>query len=271
MPEENLKDVAKKVKISILKMVSRAKTPHVGSSISIIEILTALYFKILKIDPNNPLDPERDRFILSKGHAVAGLYAVLAERGFIRNEQLGEFYVNGGHFPGHATKGDIPGIEASAGSLGHGLPIGVGIALAAKRDGKNHRTFVLLSDGECDEGSTWEAILFAGHHKLDNLVAIIDYNKWQSFGKVKNIMDLEPFAAKWKDFNWSVQEVDGHDIEAVISALAQIPFESSRPSVLIAHTIKGRGLPSLEDKLESHYLNISHEEVKKIIEEINRS
>jgi len=270
MSKENLEDIVKEIKILTLKMVSRAKTPHVGSSFSVIEILTALYFKILKIDPNNLNNLERDRFILSKGHAVAGLYATLAIKGFINPEKLlNEFYSNGSYFPGHVSRGEVPGIEVSAGSLGHGLSMGVGMALAAKKDNKNYRTFVLLSDGECDEGSNWEAILFAGHHKLDNLIAIIDYNKWQSFGKTKDVLELEPFTAKWKDFNWGVQEVDGHDIRGIVSSLNNIPFESSRPSVLIAHTIKGKGLPLLEDKLESHYFNISPEEAEKIIKEIN--
>lgn len=264
MAEENLKNIAKKIRLSVLEMISRTRTAHIGSSLSAIDILTALYFKILNVEPNNHLDPERDRFILSKGHAAAGFYATLAARDFISKERLNEFYVNGSFLPGHASKGEIPGIEASTGSLGHGLPIGVGMAWAAKKDGQSHRIFVLLSDGECDEGSNWEAILFAGHHKLDNLVAVVDYNKWQSFGRTKDVLDLEPFTAKWKAFNWSVREVDGHDIEKIVSVLKQIPFESPRPSVVIAHTVKGKGLLSLEDKLESHYIHPSPEEVANI-------
>ena len=264
----HLKNLSKKIKLLTLDMIVKAKTPHIGSCFSIIEILTALYFKVLNSDPHNPQSPTRDRFLLSKGHAAASLYATLAVKGFIPHSALNEFCTNGSFFPGHSSAGHVPGIEASTGSLGHALPIGVGMAVAAKRDSAKHRIFVLLSDGECDEGSNWEAILFAGHHKLSNIVVIVDYNKWQSFGKTKDILDLEPFAAKWKDFNWSVREVDGHDEAAIVAALEQIPFTESSPSVLIAHTVKGKNLLSYEDKLESHYVNPSAEDQEKIIKGI---
>ncbi len=270
MIKKDLKKIAKEVRLSVLEMISRTKTAHIGSSSSAIEILISLYFEVLNVDPGDPSNPNRDRFILSKGHAAAGLYATLAAKGFIEKEDLNKYYANGSFLPGHVSRGNIPGIEASTGSLGHGLPIGTGMAWLAKKDGRRHRVFVLLSDGECDEGSTWEAVLFAGHHRLDNLVAIIDYNKWQSFGRTEDILDLEPLAEKWRAFNWSVREVDGHDVERIVSVLKQVPFEASRPSAVIAHTVKGKGLPSLEDKLESHYLSPSTEEIEKIKEELNR-
>ena len=223
------------------------------------EILAVLYGgDVMRVDPARPDWPERDRFILSKGHGCAGLYAVLAESGFFPLEELDTFYLNGTRLAGHATT-TVPGVELSTGSLGHGLPVGTGMALAAKRwTGEGacptpHRVFVLLSDGECDEGSVWEAALFAPQHQLDNLVAIVDYNKIQSLGTVKEVMDLDPFADKWRSFRWGVREIDGHDVDAIADALRAVPFESGRPSCIIAHTVKGKGVSFMEDKLLWHY------------------
>lgn len=270
MQTEHLKKTANNIRALLLRLIPPTKDAHVGSSLSAVEILTALYFHALRVDPKNPNNPDRDRFILSKGHAGSALYATLAERGFIaKNELPSELYINGGHFPGHILKDNLPGIELSTGSLGHGLPVGAGMAFAAKRDKKSYRVFVLMSDGECDEGSSWEAILFAGHHKLDNLTAVVDYNKWQSFGRTKDILDLEPLADKWKSFNWAVREVDGHDLTGLVEALDGVPLEENKPSVLIAHTIKGKGVPSMEDKLESHYKLPSREEVEKVIRSLS--
>jgi len=252
-----LKKIAKEIRLRVLETVTRSNGPHIGSSLSAVEILTSLYFGIMKVNPNNP---NRDRFILSKGHAAAVLYATLAERGLFNKKDLKNYCKNESNLPGHSTKNCVPGVEVSAGSLGHGLPIGNGMALAGKKDKKNYRIFVLLSDGECDEGSTWEAILFAGHHKLDNLVAIVDYNKWQSFGRTKDVLDLEPFAQKWRDFKWGVKSVDGHDLEELVAAFKRVPFSKNKPSVIIANTIKGRGLPAMENTLESHYRSPTGEE-----------
>lgn len=270
MQIEHLIKTANNIRALLLRLIPRTKDAHAGSSLSAVEILTTLYFHALRIDHKNPNDPNRDRFILSKGHAVSVLYATLAERGFIaKNELPSELYMNGGYFPGHVSKGSLSGIEFSTGSLGHGLPVGAGMALAAKRDKKSHRVFVLLSDGECDEGSNWEAILFAGHHKLDNLIVVVDYNKWQSFGRTKDVLDLEPFTDKWKSFNWAAQEVDGHDLVKLIGVLDSVPLERNKPSVIIAHTVKGKGVSSIEDRLESHYKLPPGEEVDKIIRSLS--
>ena len=192
-------------------MIHRAKSSHLGSAYSMADLLAVLYSRILRIDPQKPDAADRDRFVLSKGHACAALYAVLAEQGFFPKEWLQHFYQDGARLAGHATHVGVPGVEVSTGSLGHGLPLACGMALAGKRDRQAYRVFTMLSDGECDEGSTWEAALFAPHHQLDNLIAIIDYNQIQSLGTVKEVLDLEPFADKWKAFGWAVREIDGHD------------------------------------------------------------
>lgn len=232
------------------------------------DLLAALYLRVLRVDPTRPDWAERDRFILSKGHACAALYAALAFRGFFPEEWLDTFYQDGGRLAGHATHTGVPGVEFSTGSLGHGLPVATGMALAAKLDGKAHRIFALLSDGECDEGSTWEPALFAPHHKLDNLVVIVDYNKIQSLGRVEDVINLEPFGAKWSAFGWAVREIDGHDMGEVISALEAVPFEPGRPSCILAHTVKGKGVSFMEDKLLWHYRNPSAAEVDQAIAEL---
>ena len=234
-------------------MICRAKSSHIGSVYSAIDLLAVLYQSILRVDPAQPDWPDRDRFILSKGHACAGLYAALAERGVIPLSWLDEFFANGGRLAGHATHWGVPGVEVSTGSLGHGLPLACGMAIAGKRDGRPYRVFALLSDGECDEGSTWEAALFAAHHGLGNLIAIIDYNKIQSFGRVADVMVLEPFAAKWQSFGWSVCEIDGHDHPAIHQAFRQIPAAPLKPTCIIANTVKGKGVSFMEDKLLWHY------------------
>jgi transketolase len=232
------------------------------------ELLAVLYTRILRVDPHRPDWPDRDRFILSKGHACAALYAVLAQRGFFPEEWLETFYQDGAHLPGHATHAGIPGIEISTGSLGHGLSIACGIALAGKRDGKTYRAFSLLSDGECDEGSTWEAALFAPQHHLDNLIVIIDYNKIQSLGTVKEVLDLEPLAAKWQSFGWAVREVDGHNVEQIEENLKQVPWENTRPTCLIAHTVKGKGVSFMENNLLWHYRSPEGEELARALDEL---
>jgi transketolase len=249
-------------------MIHRAQSSHIGTNYSAAELLAVFYGKVLHIDPHNPSWPERDRFILSKGHGCAVLYATLAERGFFPLEWLDTFYQNGSFLAGHVTHTNVPGVEVSTGSLGHGLSIGAGMALAAKRDAKGYRVFVLLSDGECDEGSTWEPILFASQHKLDNLIAIVDYNKIQSLGTVKEVMDLEPFADKWRAFGWGVREIDGHDINEIETTLSKLAFEEGRPSCVIAHTIKGKGISFMENKLLWHYRSPQGEEFEAALAEL---
>jgi transketolase len=234
-------------------MLRDSKASHIGGNFSMAELLAVLYGKVLNVDPLNPTWPERDRFILSKGHAAAALYSVLAERGFFRHELLEGYYQNGSSLAGHATHTAAPGIEISTGSLGHGLSVASGMALAAKRDRRSYRVFCLLSDGECDEGSTWEPILFAPQHKLDNLVAIIDYNKIQSLGSVKEVMDLEPLGDKFRAFRWAVREIDGHSVTEIDDALANLPIEKDRPSCIISHTVKGKGVSFMENDLLWHY------------------
>ncbi len=263
-----LRRFAARIRRHTIEMTRRAKASHVGSSLSTVELLTVLYKKALRVDPANPDWPERDRFILSKGHGCASYYAVLAEAGFFPVEWLGTFYQDGSRLPGHATHTYVPGIEISTGSLGHGLSVATGMALAAKRDGRSHRVFCMLSDGECDEGSVWEPILFAAHHRLDNLVAIVDYNKIQSLGTVQEVMDLEPFGAKWEAFGWAVRELDGHDLEAIAEALLALPFEAGRPSCLIAHTVKGKGVSFMENRLLWHYRSPQGEEYTAAIAEL---
>jgi transketolase len=250
---EAARALARTIRRHVVQMTHRAKASHVGTSLSMAEILAVLYGGILRVDPSTLDSPDRDRFVLSKGHGCAGLYAVLAERGFFPVTRLAEFYQDGTRMAGHVTRGGIPGVEVSTGALGHGLSIACGMALAGRRDRRRFRVFALLSDGECDEGATWEAALLAAHHRLDALIAIVDYNKIQSLGTVKEVMDLDPFAEKWRSFRWAVREVDGHDVDAVAAALHDVPFESGRPTCLIAHTVKGKGVSFMEDKLLWHY------------------
>jgi transketolase len=260
--------LAQRLRVRSAHMIHRAKSSHLGSAFSMAELLAVLYTRILRVDPNRPDWPERDRFVLSKGHACAALYAVLAARGFFPEDWLDDFYQDGAHLAGHATHSGVPGIEVSTGSLGHGLPIACGMALAGKRDGRAHRVFALLSDGECDEGSVWEAALFAPHHRLDNLIVIVDYNKIQSLGTVKEVLNLEPFAAKWQGFGWSVREVDGHDVGQIERALTDIPAESGKPTCIIAHTVKGKGVSFMEHKLLWHYRAPDRDELAKALLEL---
>lgn len=247
------KALARRIRLHALRMTNRGGTSHIASVFSMADVVAVLYANVLRVDPRQPDWPARDRFILSKGHAGAGVYAALAERGFFPVKVLESHGQDGSILSGHVSHKGVPGVELSTGSLGHGLPVATGMALAAKRAGKEHRVFCLLSDGECDEGSTWEAILFAAHHRLDNLVAIVDYNKIQSLGSVAETLELEPFAEKWRCFNWSVREVDGHDHAAIAGRLQALPFEAGRPNCLIAHTVKGKGVSFMENTVLWHY------------------
>lgn len=249
----SLDDIAKDTRKKIFLMCFHAGGGHIAPSLSCVEILVALYFKILGIDKNNYQDSNRNRFILSKGHASAALYAVLAEKDIIDKSILNTFCQEGSILGGHPEKHLIPGIELSSGSLGHGLSFGAGIALAGKLDRRDYKVFTLLSDGECQEGSIWEAALFASHHELDNLIAIIDHNKLQSLGQIDDILSLKSLGDKWASFGWEVREVDGHDIAQICNVLAPVPFFSDKPSVLIAHTTKGKGISFMENEPIWHY------------------
>jgi transketolase len=266
----DLKSLAQRTRVEVLHMIHRAQSSHLGSSFSMIDLLVVLYGRILHVDPKRPDWKDRDRLILSKGHACAGLYAILAERGFFPREWLETFYQNGSLLAGHITHKHVPGVEASTGSLGHGLPIATGMALAGKNDGRTYRVFAIVSDGECDEGSTWEAVLFSGHHRLDNLVAIVDYNKIQSIGRVEEVLNLEPFADKWKSCQWAVREIDGHNFEEIDRALSCLPLEPGRPSCLIAHTVKGKGVSFMEGKLLWHYRSPNKQELATALAELEK-
>lgn len=263
--------IAKEIRRGILKMHFLSKESHVGSALSCADILTVLYFGILKINPKKPLDKNRDRFILSKGHAVTALYATLAEKGFFPKKLLDTFCQNNSLLPGHSTKNTIPGVEVSTGGLGHGLPMGVGMVLAAERDKKNHRVFVLMSDGECNEGTTWESALFAAHYKLDNLVVIVDYNGQQGLGKTKDIINPEPFKDKWIAFGWEAKEVNGHDFLEMEKVFQNLPLKKNKPSIIIAKTIKGKGVSFMEEnQLAWHYKNPNEEQYQSALKEIDK-
>lgn len=243
---------ATRIRRLCLEMVARAGASHIGSALSIADIVAVLYGDVLRIDPIDPAWPERDRFLLSKGHACVAVYAALADAGFLPVEQLEEYGRDGSVLMSHISH-KVPGVEFSTGSLGHGLPFATGKALAAKRSAKAWRSFVLMGDGEVAEGSNWEAMMFAAHHGLDNLVGIIDYNKLQSLTTVADTLGLEPLPAKIAAFGWSVREIDGHDHAALADALNRAPWGAGKPSMLIAHTVKGKGVSYMENQVAWHY------------------
>lgn len=263
------KAFARRIRAHALRMVHAAKASHIGGCLSMADILAVLYTRILRIDPANPQLTRRDRFVLSKGHAAAILYATLAECGFFPVDELANYCRDGSIFTGHVSHA-VPGVEVSTGSLGHGLPIAIGMALAAKSAYTGARVFCLLSDGECDEGSNWEGILFAPHHMLDNLCVIVDFNKIQSFGSVAEVLNLDPFAEKWRSFGWNVEEIDGHDLSALERALNSQRSTLGKPTVVIAHTVKGKGVSFMENKLEWHYRSPSDELLAQALAEIGQ-
>jgi transketolase len=250
-----------------LRMVHMAKASHIGSALSICDILAVLYGRIMHLEPGHPNWPKRDRFILSKGHACVAVYAALAERGFISHEALQTYGKDHSILMNHISH-KVPGVEFSTGSLGHGLPFGVGKALAAKRKQQSWRTFVQLSDGELDEGSNWEAVMFAAHHGLDNLIAIVDYNKLQSLTTVEKTLRIEPLTDKFVAFGCAVQEVDGHDHDALYRSLSSTPWKAGKPNVLIAHTTKGKGVSFMEDSVAWHYKSPSTEQLEQALREL---
>lgn len=260
--------LAKRIRIHTLRMTSGGGSSHIGSVFSMADIVAVLYGGVLRVRPDDPAWPGRDRFVLSKGHAGAGVYAALAERSFFPIEKLDTHYRDGSDLSGHVSHLGIPGVELSTGSLGHGLSIAAGMALAARLDGAAHRVFALLSDGECDEGSTWEAALFAAHHGLDNLAAIVDYNKIQSLDWVEKTIRLEPFADKWRAFGFAVAEVDGHDHAALAELLGRAPLPGGKPTCVIAHTVKGKGVSFMENAVLWHYRTARGEEFAAALREL---
>jgi len=265
---KQLESIAKEIRKKIFYMIYKAGGGHIAPAFSIVELVTALYFKILRLDKDRLKDENRDRFVLSKGHACAALYAVLVQAGFAPEEVLSKFCQPDGIIGGHPDIGAIPGIEATTGSLGHGFPFSMGLALGAKLDAKDYRVFTIIGDGECQEGTVWEAALFAAHQELDNLVAIIDYNKYQALEPIKDVLGLEPLKAKWESFNWAVKEVDGHNMEEIISVLDKVPFEKGKPNFVIAHTIKGKGISFMENVPIWHYRLPNEEETKIALKEL---
>jgi len=255
-----------RIREDVLEMSCKAHVGHVGSALSVSDIVGVLYASALRVDPRTPDDPERDRFILSKGHACAALYAALAAREFFPREWLWEFGKTGGRLPIHPEEALTPGVDFSTGSLGHGLGIGSGMALGLERSGSNARVFVVVSDGECNEGSTWEAAMFAGHHRLNRLTAIVDFNGLQALGRVSEVLDLEPLADKWRSFGWHVVDLDGNDV----GALGPGREETDRPTAVIARTRKGSGVPFMEDKLEWHYISLNEEYYRRAMEVLRR-
>lgn len=245
---------------------------HIGSSMSLVELLRVLYDDVLRVRPDDPDWPERDRCILSKGHGCLTLYALLADKGFFPIDELRRQCAPGAMLGGHPERAHIPGVEASTGSLGHGVSIGVGFALAARMRRRPSRVFVVTGDGELDEGSNWEAAMSAAKHRLDNLIVLVDYNKLQSSGPVKDVLDLEPLADKWRAFGWEPREVDGHDVAALRKALAEIPFAAGRPGVLICHTVKGKGLDFAEhNPLWHHKAKVGPADVANMREALERA
>ncbi|MCF7762483.1 MAG: transketolase [Verrucomicrobia bacterium] len=241
------------IRTRLVEMSHQAGVPHLGSSLSCVEILAAAYWGGLNLDPSCPDDPDRDRFILSKGHAASTLYAALALRGFFPLSLLDDFAKAGSRFPEHPSPHCLPGVEVATGSLGHGLSLALGMALAGRIQARKFRSFAVLSDGECNEGTVWEAALFAGGQKLDRVGVIIDYNKWQATGRSNEVMALEPMREKWNSFGWSTYEIDGHDLKALGSTIRAVPDGTGKPVAVVAHTVKGKGVSFMEDDNNWHY------------------
>lgn len=259
----NLIDLSNQLRSRIIETSSLSGTPHLGSCLSCVDLLVALYFHELKIDPNNPHDPLRDRFILSKGHGVPALFQVLAMRGFYPESWLKDYGKDGGIFAEHPPTPDhLAGIEAATGSLGHGLPIGLGIALAGRIQGRTYNVYTVLGDGECNEGTVWEAAMLAAAQKVSNLCVLVDFNKWQATGRSEEVMALNSLSGKWQAFGWNALETDGHDYEQILAALDAFKLEDTRPTAIIAHTIKGKGVSFMQDDNNWHYRIPTAEEVK---------
>jgi len=260
--------MAKKLRRHVITMIAAAGSGHPGGSLSAADIVTALYFKVLHHNPKNPQWQDRDRFILSKGHAAPILYAALAESGYFPVEELATLRKLDSRLQGHTDRNLTPGVEMSAGSLGQGLSFSVGVALAGKLDSRGYRVYALLSDGECDEGQTWEAALSAAHFKLDNLTAIVDCNQIQLSGWTRDIMNLEPFTQKWQAFGWNTIDIDGHDFDQILVAFQEAKKTKTKPTVIIAHTIKGKGVSFMENNVAFHGKAPTPEEAERALKEL---
>jgi len=266
---KELKDIANNLRKRIIETGANSRIPHIGSCLSCLDLLVYLYWNELDIDPQKPIDPYRDRFLLSKGHGAPALFQVLAERGFFDKERLLEFGQPGSVFHEHPPKpGYIPGVEAATGSLGHGLSMALGMAISAKLTDKKYRCYVILSDGECNEGSIWEAALLAPALKLNNLTAIIDFNKWQATGRSEEVMSLQPLNLKWQSFGWHVQEINGHEFHEIEEAVRNAKLVKNKPSMIVANTIKGKGVSFMEDDNNWHYKIPNKDELKLALEEL---
>jgi transketolase len=264
-----LNDRSRRLRHQVVKIFSCSRRGHLGATFSLIEMLSVLYDHILRYDPKHPNWPGRDRCILSKGHGCLALYVVLADKGFFPESDLWGFCKADGILGGHPDYNKIPGVEASTGALGHGLSIGVGMAVNGRYEGSAHRVFVVLGDGECNEGSIWEAALSAGNRHLSNLCILVDYNKHQSYDSTFSVQNLEPLAAKWESFGFATEEVDGHDITSLKTVLSRVPFEPDKPSAIICHTIKGKGISFAENNLDWHHKNkITDEELAAMVGEL---
>ncbi|MEM2839490.1 MAG: transketolase [Thermoplasmata archaeon] len=265
---DELTEHAKRIRQHIVKMTNIAGSGHPGGSLSAVEILTCLFFKIMKHNPKDPSWQDRDRFILSKGHAAPALYAVLAESGYFPIEELWTLRKLGSRLQGHPSMTSTPGVEMSTGSLGHGLAVANGMALAAKLDRKLHRIYVLCGDGEMDVGEVWESAMLAAHYKLDNLIMYLDRNMLQLDGPTEKIMSLEPLADKWRAFGWNVQEIDGHNMREIMLATQHASQFHGKPSVIICHTVKGKGVSFMEGSLQFHGKAPNKDECTKALEEL---
>jgi len=252
----------------VLRLCAEKGGCHVGGSLSIVEMVAALYFQVMNVDPNRPDSPDRDHFILSKGHCCPTLYAALGERGFFPVEEIFTYQELDSRFAGHPML-QVPGVEVPTGSLGHGLGVGIGMAVAARADATPSRVFVLMGDGEQQEGSVWESAMAAAHHRLDNLIAIIDRNQLQSGGRTEDFMQLGPLADKWRAFGWAAEEIDGNDMAQVVDALSRLPFEAGKPSAIVSNTVKGRGVSFIENRPESHYRGLTQEQYREALKEMD--
>ncbi|GAW93166.1 transketolase [Calderihabitans maritimus] len=263
-----LEEKAKTIRKDIVTMITEAGSGHPGGSLSAVEIVTALYFQEMRIDPQRPDWPERDRFVLSKGHAAPLLYAVLAERGYFPKEELYTLRKIGSRLQGHPDMNKLPGVEMSTGSLGQGLAVANGIALAGKLDGRDYRVFVLLGDGEIQEGEVWEAAMAAAHYRLDNVVAFLDYNGLQIDGPIREVMSPDPVADKWRAFGWRVMEINGHDFAQILGALKQAREFKGSPVMIVAHTVKGKGVSFMENQVDWHGVAPTREQMEQALREL---
>lgn len=264
---EKCREIAKQIRIDSVRMTNKAKSGHVGSMLSMADMIAVLYEKILNVDPKNPKMEDRDRFILSKGHAAAAVYSALAQKGFIPEEWLDRYYCDDGKLMGHISH-KVPGVEFSTGSLGHGLPVAVGMAIAARYAKSDRKIICMSSDGDMNEGSTWEAIMFAAQEKLSNLTLIVDYNQVQALGHSEDVIDLRDLKSKLENFGWAVSEIDGHNLDEIYTSFSNLPIASGKPSAIIAHTIKCKGIPEFEDTVKSHYRFVADEDIEAVIKKI---